>query len=334
MKSNYTIRRLNSPFDDSGIFVRNVYMKKAVLFDCGRLGNIDNSEINDISYVFVSHTHIDHFCGFDRFLRTALLSGNTITFFGPAGFIDNVKGKLASYTWNLIYDYDVTFIAIELSEQGRFGAKFSAKNGFKEERFVVTSDELKLNDGFSLEYEFFDHSITSIGYRIVEPKRISVNKEKMQEYGFKNGPWVKLLKEALLNNSRNDVLNIDTYSGIKQHYIFDIADKIIEYPVTQDITYITDIASDFSNYKKAIRFAKDSYILLIEAVFMNNDVIHAIEKKHLSVGVSKAIYKNSNSNYVSFGHFAPKYDRMRDEFFRELYYDLNMNKIIKLELNR
>lgn len=112
MKSNYTIRRLNSPFDDSGIFVRNVYMKKALLFDCGRLGNIDNSEINDISHVFISHTHIDHFSGFDRFLRTALLSGNKITFFGPSGFINNVKGKLASYTWNLIYDYDITFIVI------------------------------------------------------------------------------------------------------------------------------------------------------------------------------------------------------------------------------
>ena len=68
MKSNYYIRRVNSPFDDSGIFVRNVYMKKAVLFDCGRLGNIDNSELNDISYIFISHTHVDHFSGFDRFL--------------------------------------------------------------------------------------------------------------------------------------------------------------------------------------------------------------------------------------------------------------------------
>ena len=67
---------------------------------------------------------------------------------------------------------------------------------------------------------------------------------------------------------------------------------------------------------------------------MTNDIIHAIEKKHLSIGVSKAVYKNSNSDFVSFGHFAPKYDRMRDVFFQELYADLDMNKIIKLELNR
>lgn len=63
-------------------------------------------------------------------------------------------------------------------------------------------------------------------------------------------------------------------------------------------------------------------------------MIHAIKKKHLSIGVSKAIYKNSHSNYVSFGHFSPKYDRIRDIFFQELYADLNMDTIIKLELNR
>ncbi len=333
MKSNYIIRRLNSPFDDSGIFIRNVYKQKALLFDCGRLGNIDNSEINDISHVFISHTHIDHFSGFDRFLRTALLSGNKITFFGPVGFIGNVKGKLASYTWNLIYDYDLTFSIIELSEQGMKGAEFSAKNGFQEECFTVTNG-LDLDDGFTLEYDFFDHGITSVGYRIKEPKRISINKNKMEENGFKKGPWIKILKNAIITNGNNDIINVDTYTGIKQFYLYELAKILAEYPKSQDITYITDIAPSFSNYKKAVKLAKNSYILLIESVFMNSDVIHAIKKKHLSIGVSKAIYKNSHSNYVSFGHFSPKYDRIRDIFFQELYADLNMDTIIKLELNR
>ncbi len=214
------------------------------------------------------------------------------------------------------------------------GAEFAAKNGFKEENFTVNNSHLILNDNFYLEYEFFDHGITSLGYRVKEPKRISINKDKMKEYGFKNGPWVKLLKEALLNNRSNDIINVDTVSGSKQYYLNELAEKLAEYPVCQDITYITDIAPSFSNYKKAVKLAKDSHILLIESVFMNNDVIHAIEKKHLSIGVSKAIYKNSNTKYVSFGHFAPKYDRMRDIFFNELYADLDMDKIIKLELNR
>ncbi len=333
MKSNYIIRRVNSPFDDSGIFVRNIYMKKAVLFDCGRLGNIENSEINDISHVFISHTHIDHFSGFDRFLRTSLLSGNTFTFFGPYGFIKNVEGRLSSYTWNLIRDYDVCFQAVELTEKGMKGALFSAKNGFNKELFNINSP-ITLNDGFTLEYDFFDHGITSIGYRLKEPVRISCSKEKMEQHGFKNGVWVKTLKESLLENRENHLIEVDTISGIKKYYKDELADMVAEYPVPQDITYITDIAPSYDNYKKAVKLAENSHILLIESVFMNKDIIHSIEKNHLSVGLAKQIYEKSHAKYVSFGHFAPKYDRMRDIFFQELYDGLDTSFIIKNETTR
>lgn len=333
MKSNYIVRRLNSLFDDSAIFVRNIYFKKALLFDCGRLGNIENSEVNDISHVFISHTHIDHFNGFDRFLRTALLSGKKITFCGPSGFINNLKGKLASYTWNLIYDYDVTFLAVEITENGFKGAEFSTKNGFKEEKVTVNSNAI-LDDGFLLEYEFFDHGIISLGYRVKEPKRISINKNKLANNGFKEGSWIKILKDAILSNNSNDIIDVDTNNGIKQCYIYELAEKIVDYPVAQDITYITDIAPTFANYKKAVNFAKDSHILLIESVFMNQDILDAIKKQHLSIGLSKAIYKYSNSYFVSFGHFSPRYDRIKNIFAKELYKGINSKKIIKLELNR
>lgn len=332
MKSNYYIRRVNSPFDDSGIFVRNVYMKKAVLFDCGRLGNIENSELNDISYVFVSHTHIDHFSGFDRFLRTCLLSGNTFTFFGPDGFINNVKGKLSSYTWNLIRDYDITFKVVELNKTCIKCAQFSAKNGFEEETCSMV--HIMLDDGFTLEYDFFDHGITSIGYRLKEPVRISFNKIKMEEYGLKHGIWARDLKEAVINNSPNDLLEVETIYGKKQYYINELKDMVVEYPKAQDITYITDIAPSYENYKKAVALAKNSFLLLIEAVFMGNDIIHSIEKNHLSIGLAKEIFKQSCSEYVSFGHFAPKYDRCRDIFFQELYNGLDISRLIKNELIR
>lgn len=332
MKSNYYIRRINSPFDDSGIFIRNVYMKKAMLFDCGRMGNVENSELNDISYIFVSHTHIDHFNGFDRFLRTCLLSGNVFTFFGPDGFINNIKGKLSSYTWNLIRDYDVTFRAIELSKKGIKASQFTAKNGFEEEDYLV--DKIELDDGFILEYEFFDHGITSLGYRLKEPVRISFNKEKMAEYGLKHGIWAKTLKDAIASNKDNDLLEVDTINGKEKYYINHLKNMVVEYPVVQDITYITDIAPTYDNYKKAISLAKNSFLLIIEAVFMNNDIIHAMEKNHLSLGLAKEIYRQSNSSYVSFGHFAPKYDRLRDIFFKELYDGLDTSKIVKMELVR
>ena len=95
---NFTINQLNSPFDDSAFFVRNIYHRKALLFDCGRLGGLTHSEILSLSDIFVSHTHMDHFIGFDRILRGSLKADKELRLFGPPGFITNVDGKFRGYT--------------------------------------------------------------------------------------------------------------------------------------------------------------------------------------------------------------------------------------------
>lgn len=335
MKSNYSFRRINSPFDDSGIFFRNVYMKKAKMFDCGRLGNIENSEINDVSDIFISHTHLDHFIGFDRFLRSSISSDSSYNFYGPLNFIKNLKGKLDGYTWNLIKDYTVSYKAYEITREGINSSIFSATNEFQEEKVDSNLSSIELESGFTVKYEFFDHGITSLGYRICEPKRMSINKDKMDELGIKNGIWVgNFLKELSQDYISNEEFSVETNNGLKNYTTLELKDLLIEYPETQDITYMTDMAPTKENVEKAINFAKDSFILIIESVFMERDKEHAEMKNHLTINLSKKIFKESNSSYVSFGHFAPKYDRCRDELFKELYDEINMDKIIKYELDR
>lgn len=319
MKFNYTIKQLNSPFDDNAVFLRNVYMRRAVLFDCGRLGNLDNSELADISHVFVSHTHMDHFGGFDRFLRGCLSSGNTIVFLGPAGIIGNVEGKLRGYNWNLIRDYDLTFKVIELSPDKRAAACFSAKNSFVKENIEIENDgPLAVDCGFTVEYEFFDHGITSVGYRLKEPNNITIIKENLDKLGLRSGPWLKEFKNRLLSGEKSGQIEAMLLDGTKTFDIEYLEKNIVEYRKPQDVTYITDIAPTDENIDKAVKLAANSNLLIIEAVFTETDREHAVQKKHLTIGSSKEIFLKSEADYVRFLHFASRYDRFRDEFFAEL----------------
>lgn len=316
MRQNYQVKRINSPFDDTAFFVRNIHKKDAFLLDCGRLGDITNSELSDIKDIFISHTHIDHFYGFDRVIRGLLRSDNPIRLYGPPGFTKNVAGKLAGYTWNLIKSYPLTIEVYELGYGSIHKTIFSARDGFEAVDCGFTEGDIDIDDGFKVQYCFFDHKTVSVGYRIKEPNYISINKEKLESIGLKSGKWVGFLKEDLYKGNRNSdifIEDVNCYFSVSE-----LEKLIVEYQKPQDITYITDIAPTYENFDRAIKFAKDSHLLIIESMFMKSDFMHSIEKSHLNISLSKTIYEISGSRFVKFFHFAPKYENCKDKFYSEL----------------
>ncbi|MDY6820903.1 MAG: ribonuclease Z [Deferribacterota bacterium] len=330
MRNNYTIKKVNSPFDDTCFFIRNVYKKKALLFDCGRIGGLNNTEILSLRDIFISHAHIDHFYGFDRLLRTFLRSDKKLRFYGPPGFINNVIGKLSGYTWNLVDNYDFELEAYELNSCGKAKiALFKASNYFKPIIYYKDNLEyLSLDDGFKVVYEFFDHSIPVIGYRIKEAIHVNIKKDVLCKYDYVPGPWLTELKARLRSNYLlSDVLEVETKDGKKRVKLGLLADQLVIFKPPQDITFITDFAPTYENYSKAITFASNSYILLIESMFLKKDILHAIDKSHSTTSLSKQIFLESGSKFVHFFHFSSKYEKSKDEFMYCIYKDID-KKII------
>ncbi|MEE9185493.1 MAG: hypothetical protein V3U81_00590 [Candidatus Binatia bacterium] len=98
MGDTFLPRLVNGPFDDPALFVGFRYERRALLFDLGHIESLTTREILKLTDVFVSHTHMDHFIGFDTLLRCSLNRKSKIRIFGPKGIIENIKGKLAGYT--------------------------------------------------------------------------------------------------------------------------------------------------------------------------------------------------------------------------------------------
>ncbi len=323
MKHNFIIKQINSAFEDTSFFVKNIYKKKACLLDCGRLGNITNSEVLSISDIFISHTHIDHFYGFDRILRSFLRSNKTVRFFGPPGIINNIWGKLQGYTWNLVKNYRFIIEAVELSKTGSFkGAVFKSYNEFQPEEYECGKEVLNLGDGFTLDFDFFDHGTISVGYRINEFIHINIKKNACDKYGLIPGKWLTELKDKLRNKELTGYIEVNTNNGLKEYSVKQLEEMLIIYSPPQDLTFMTDLAPTFENYKKAITFASNSHLLLIESMFLKYDILHSIVKKHLTVAMAKDIFYKSGSKYVKFFHFSPKNEINKSEFFQSLYSDI------------
>ncbi|BFU89981.1 MAG: hypothetical protein NTAFB01_11680 [Nitrospira sp.] len=108
MNPSFSSYLINDVFGDPGMYVEVRWSKRALLFDLGRNDGLGPTRLLRAGEIFISHTHMDHFIGFDAVLRVALGRGKTLKLFGPPGLIDNVHGKLCGYTWNLVDGYPLT----------------------------------------------------------------------------------------------------------------------------------------------------------------------------------------------------------------------------------
>src|SRR5690349_13166261 len=124
---------VNGPFQDPALYVALRWQGDALLFDLGRIDRLSPGHCLRLTHVCVSHTHMDHFMGFDQLLRLVLPRDRELTFCGPPGLIDNIAGKLAGYSWNLTETYTLRIVVVERHADRLERAAFRACTGFTRE---------------------------------------------------------------------------------------------------------------------------------------------------------------------------------------------------------
>src|SRR2546426_2303782 len=199
MKTTFRPRLLNGQTGDPALLVSLRWQGRALLVDLGRIDRTPAATLLPIEAVFVSHTHMDHFMGFDQLLRLFLARDATLRLYGPEGLADCVAGKLAGYTWNLTDEYGFT---IDVTEIGRelVGWRFAARRRFAREPLgsprpftgVVVSDPVVTVTAAPL-----DHRIVSMAYAVTERMHLNVRPDALAAAGLQPGPWLNRLKQAV-----------------------------------------------------------------------------------------------------------------------------------------
>lgn len=320
MKPVFHAKLLNDYFGDPCLFIRTLHEKRAILFDLGTIHSLKPSELYKITDVFVTHTHMDHFMGFDTLLRGILRREVPLNIYGPPSVLPCLQGKLKGYTWNLIEDYPTKINVFAYNGRYLTHSIFSAKNKFRKQTVSRSeSDGLLLqNPMFTVRAVKLDHSIPCLAFSLEEKYHINIDKALLTRKGLSVGPWLNDFKKVMREHAEYSRQTIRiSNKDIRVAEISDIA-RITR---GQKISYATDIAINQKNIARLINLIKGSDLFFCEAYFLDKDYKRAIERSHLTAKAAGSIAKKAGVKKLELMHFSPKYrdcpDKVIEEVIRE-----------------
>lgn len=331
MNPSFSSFLVNDVFGDPGVYVDIRWSKRALLFDLGHNDGLGATRLLRASHIFISHTHMDHFIGFDTVLRVALGRGKTVRLFGPPGLINNVQGKLQGYTWNLVDGYPLTLDVQEFHPQEIRQTLFRATDGFRPNeqpshpltqdpttgQFTVLTDPM-----FTVNAVALNHRIPSFAYSLEEQFHINVNKQKLHEANLPVGSWIKDVKQYIWQRQPDEfrfmaTLYPEHHREERELILGEIKERFCTISRGQKIVYVVDARFDEDNEAKIIALAHDADVLYCESPYLDVDAEKSRDRYHLTARQAGLMARKAQVRDLVVFHFSPRYTGQGEALERE-----------------
>lgn len=292
MLNTLKFRLVNGLGGDPAVYLQLNQSSDCVLFDAGALENLTNRELLRIRLIAISHTHVDHFVGFDRLIRVNIPHFRTLEIIGPAGITFNLMSKLKAYTWNLLENGQMNFIVHEISPSGLPTAfQLTNDNDFEpiplqiypdhgdKQEMVPTTVLLTTVPKIKLQAVVVDHGTPVLAFYLEMPSSYVVSKNALNHLNLRPGPWISQLQKLAGSNDLRGSMMIDGTSW----NMSELASRILVARPGERLMYVTDMSFSSNNLAKLKVLSSGGVDLLIcESNFLQRDRDKAQKKSHLT----------------------------------------------------
>lgn len=321
MRTTLDPRLVDPSGNEPGLVVDVRDERRALLFDLGTIERLAPRLLLRVTDAFVTHTHMDHFAGFDHLLALGLGRVPRLVLWGGPGFVDQVEHKLRAYTWNVVHRYEVamTIEAHALGGDGaRSHARFESVRGFarSDDAASTTSD----HDGdvlhdeplFRVRAAIVDHEMPVLAFAVEEKAQVRVAVDRIAAMGLATGAWLRALKQAVLAGAP-DATPIELAwrdkggEHAERRTVGELRPLVLDTIAGRRIGYVTDLRFTPANVEQLERLLGDTDLLYIESVFLERDRDQALRKNHLTARQAGEIAHRLRAKRVVPFHFSPRY---------------------------
>lgn len=299
---------INQPWEDPGLLVQINRSREYWLFDCGDLRNLGAGLLCGVTHIFITHTHIDHFIGFDTVMRMNLNESKELKIYGPPGLASNVGARLQGYGWNLTENSRFSIKCFELYDDKVVSFVFRARSKFAEDAeerhsFAITSREVRLEDGTLLRFAPAVHGITCLCYSITEPLQARIDKEKLKRSGLPAGPWIGELA-GICSGTMDGPRTLKVGS---EERTADSLRSLIYCPKPARCAYITDTVFNRTSMESMRWVGQGADVLWCEACYRHKDLEKAKTNLHMTSRQAGRIAKELEAERLYMFHYSRRY---------------------------
>ncbi len=306
--------RIKSKFEeDISLLISLDNHRWQYICDCGQASTYNVKEYQNTRAIFISHTHIDHFIGWDEIMRHQIGSKKRVSICGPKGIARQIQAKLLAYTWNLIEPQSIQYEIREILD-GQQVNVYELNTGnwdlVKVESFQ--SNIVYQDLDFEVRYTILDHKTASIAYRFNEKDRIKID---LSDQRIKGGKWVARLKEAFALNDPEVEIEID-----QKMYKAGDWFHLLSVKKGHSLGVIMDHAAHEENHKKIKALFSNCDQVYIESFFNEADKEMAQLHYHSYSRLSAEIMRAAKVKKAIPIHFSKKYKEEDIKALQEEFY--------------
>ena len=212
-------------------------------------------------------------------------------------------------------------MALEVTEVGTaldtHKARFRLKSAFAVEdmSFGRATDGILCHEpAFRVVTAVLEHRTPCLAFAIQEAAHVNVWKNRLEELGLPIGPWLRELKQAVIEKKSDDEL---IEAGTRPMPL-GILRKAITVTPGQKVAYVTDAADTSANRAAIIALALNADLLFIEAAFARADAQLAAERAHLTTDAAGRLARAAGVRRVEPFHFSPRYSGQEARMLNEV----------------